>query len=526
MKMYTRFALGLRGFLHHTISLKEAKAIVRQRIAERENNFLRLVKRGIFGYPKSPYLPLLKLAGCEMGDIENMVRDKGLEGTLMALREAGVYVTFEEFKGREPIVRNGKVIHIKDTDFDNPFLRHYYQSESGGSTGAGTRVSTDLDHLAAQSPNMMLTHDAHGILGIPTAVWFGILPDSGGINTILRCVHFGQVPEKWFSPVLARNFKPSPRNRLATHGIINMNRLLGVPIPQPEPIGPEQAMIIAQWAATKIKKYGACLIITLVSNALRICLAAKEEGIDLTGAVLWGGGEPPTPAKVREITGVGARWIPGYWITEMGPIGMGCSQPIDVNDLHLFKDILVIIPHPSRETQGIYSVFYFTTLLPTAPKMLLNVESDDCGIIETRSCGCPLESYGFTQHLRSIHSPRKLTGEGVTLVGSDMIYILEELLPSRFGGSPSDYQLVEEEEDSGFTRVRLFISPQVTICDEKEVVEFFLSALKKGSVAADMAQAIWRETKTLQIKRADPILTGRGKLMPLFTEKHPKRPDL
>jgi len=66
-----------------------------------------------------------------MGDIENMVYEKGLEGTLTALREAGVYITFEEFKGREPMVRNGEFIHIKESDFDNPFLRHYYQSESG-----------------------------------------------------------------------------------------------------------------------------------------------------------------------------------------------------------------------------------------------------------------------------------------------------------------------------------------------------------------------------------------------------------
>jgi hypothetical protein len=73
-------------------------------MAEREINFLRLVERGIFGYGRSPYLPLLKMAGCELEDIRNMVKDRGLEDTLRALREARVYVTFEEFKGRDPIV--------------------------------------------------------------------------------------------------------------------------------------------------------------------------------------------------------------------------------------------------------------------------------------------------------------------------------------------------------------------------------------------------------------------------------------
>lgn len=149
LKMYGRFAWGLRSFLRHTISLEEAKAIIKQRMAERETNFLRLMKRGIFGYPRSPYLPLLKLAHCELGDIENMVKSKGLENTLRSLREAGVYVTFEEFKGREPIVRDGQVFHVREHDFDNPYLSHYYKGETGGSTCPGTRVSIDLDHLAA-----------------------------------------------------------------------------------------------------------------------------------------------------------------------------------------------------------------------------------------------------------------------------------------------------------------------------------------------------------------------------------------
>jgi len=65
LKMYSRFAWGLRGFLRQTVTLEQAKAIVRQRMAEREANFLRLVERGIFNYPRSPYLPLLKLAHVE-----------------------------------------------------------------------------------------------------------------------------------------------------------------------------------------------------------------------------------------------------------------------------------------------------------------------------------------------------------------------------------------------------------------------------------------------------------------------------
>jgi len=522
MKMYGRFAWGLRGFLKHTLTLEEAKAIIKKRMEERETNFLSLIRRGIFGYPKSPYLPLMKMAQCEIGDIENMVRSKGLENTLRALREAGVYITFEEFKGREPIVRNGQMFPVQAHDFDNPYLSHYYKGETGGTTGAGTRVSTDLDHLAAQAPNYMLTLEAHGTLQVPMAVWLGVLPDSSGINDILRCARFGYIPHKWFSPLIKPDLKPSLKNRISTQYIIMMGRLLGVPIPWPEQVSLDQASVIAHWAAETLRAFGSCLIITIVSKAMRVCIAAREEGLDLTGAVLWGGGEPPTPPKVRQMTQVGARWMPGYWVTEVGAVGMGCAQPTDENDIHLFKDALGIIqyPHQVPNTSINVDAFLYTSLLLTAPKLMLNVEIDDYGVIENRSCGCLLETYGFTEHLRHIRSFRKLTGEGVTLVGSEMIQILEEVLPARFGGSPLDYQLQEEEDEQGFTRLNLLVNPKIKIVDEKEVIEAVLQALGRSSIAADLARVIWNQARSLRVKRIEPILTTRNKLMPLNLSRH------
>ena len=62
-----------------------------------------------------------------------------MEGTLRTLRTAGVYFTFEEFKGREPVVRGGKTLPVRPRDFDNTYLRSAYYGETGGSTGAGTR---------------------------------------------------------------------------------------------------------------------------------------------------------------------------------------------------------------------------------------------------------------------------------------------------------------------------------------------------------------------------------------------------
>ncbi len=526
MKMYARFAWGLRGFLRHTITLEEAKAIVRERLEKRDENFLRLIEKGVFGYPRSPYLPLLKLAQVELGDIQNMVRDKGLEDTLRALREAGVYITFEEFKGREPIVRHGQVIPVQVRDFDNPYLSHYYQAESGGTTGAGTRVPTDLDHKTAQVPLLMLTYDAHGILDVPTALWYGILPDATGIGNILTFARLGNIPWRWFSPITSQYLKPSFKHRLATQSIIVMGRLSGIPIPWPQPVSLDQATVVARWAAKTLEAHGACLIRTHVSMALRVCIAAREEGLDLTGATLMGGGEPPTPAKVREIIRTGARWVPTYFFVEAGAIGLGCAKPADHNDLHFLKDTLALIQYARQVPRSEITVhaFCFTTLLPTAPKLLLNVESDDYGVIESRACGCRLETYGFTEHLRHIRSFRKLTGEGVTLVGSEMVRILEEVLPARFGGSPLDYQLLEEEDEEGFTRLSLLISPKVDIADETEVIEIVLEALGRSSVAANLARAIWSQSKTLRVKRMEPIWTARGKLMPLHLTRRSEPP--
>jgi hypothetical protein len=230
-----------------------------------------------------------------------------------------------------------------------------------------------------------------------------------------------------------------------------------------------------------------------------------------------GGGEPPTPAKVREIERTGARWISTYFFAEAGAVGLGCARPADPSDVHFMKDALALISAPRQvpHTGATADMFLFTSLLLEAPKLLLNVESDDHGIVGARRCGCPLEAIGFTEHLCHIRSLRKLTGEGVTLVGSEMIRILEEELPARFGGSPLDYQLLEEEDEQGFSRLNLLVHPRIELRDEAQVIEVVLKALEKSSTSADAAQAIWRQAGTLRLQRRRPIPTARGKQMPL-----------
>jgi hypothetical protein len=524
--MYARFARGLRAFLAHPLSLDEARAVVRRRLDERESNFLRTIERGIYGHPRSPYRRLLALARCELGDAQRLVRTQGLEGALRTLREAGVYITFEEFKGREPLVRQGEVIPVEPHHFDNPYPTATYRTESGGSTGAGTRVDTDLEHLADQAAPYMLAYHSHGVLYAPTAIWRGILPDSSGINNILRHASFGQVTSRWFTPVVARDLRPALKYALATRAILVLGRLAGTPLPWPEPVRFEQAAIVARWMAETLRAHRTCLVRCNVSGAVRICVAAREVGLDLTGAVFIAGGEPPTPGKVQEITRAGARHVAHYTFSEAGHAGAGCARPLDSNDLHFNRASLALIQR-SRPVPGsdlTVPAFLFTSLLPSSSKILLNVESDDFGIVEQRSCGCPLEAYGFTEHLREIGSFRKLTGEGVTLVGSEMTRILEDVLPAAFGGTPLDYQLLEEEDEAHVTRLSLLVNPRIAIANEQVVIDAVLRALGQGSVAADLARATWLQARSLRVKRIAPIPTARGKVMPLHSTRRQRPP--
>lgn len=514
---YFRFAAALPRFLRNPITLDAAEVLIRQGIERRNESFLRLVERGVLSRPHSPYARLLKLARCEMGDLRDLVHRQGLEAALRSLRDAGVYITFDEMKGREPIVRGGESFAVSTEDFSNPLLTSAYEAETGGSTGAGSRVTQDLDHHAIQSAHLMLLFHAHGVLDVPKAVWRGILPDSSGMNNILRGARHGRTPDKWFVPLPRQGPRPAWRFQLVTYGSVLLSRLIGVPLPWPEIVPIDEATHVARWAAAAIHRSGACLVNAPVSRALRVCIAAQELGLDLTGAAFVIAGEPPSPAKVAGILASGARCFTTYGFAEAGRVAIGCAHPASPNDLHILTDAFEIFSHerPVPGADARVTALNVTTLLHASPLILINAEIDDYGVVETRSCGCPLQRLGYHKHVRDIHSYRKLTGEGVSLVGGEMIDVMERVLPARFGGTPLDYQLIEEEDEQGFTRLSLIVSPRVPIPSETAVIETVLAELHRSSVMADSARTVWSQAGTLRVKRIEPIWTGRGKLLPL-----------
>ena len=120
-KIFTQFPFALRRFMKKKITLEDAKRIVSLSDGASPRKFSQNARTEcLMAIPRSPYLKLLNHAGCELGDVRSLVNQNGVDGTLQKLRQEDVYVTFEEFKGRKPITRNGLTFTASPFDFDNP----------------------------------------------------------------------------------------------------------------------------------------------------------------------------------------------------------------------------------------------------------------------------------------------------------------------------------------------------------------------------------------------------------------------
>jgi len=519
--MYWHFAWELRKFLGEPITLEQSRQTIKQRLENRDKNLFNIAKRAIYENDHSPYLKLLKFAGCEYGDFEKMMRSDGIEPTLKKLSEQGVYINIEEFKGKKEIVRGSETFRFKESDFDNPCISGHLEASSGASRSTGTRTIYDFDFLMANwSTYMVPMLDAFGVFSVPYAICYPIMPGAGPV-VVLSYTKAGKTPSKWFSPVDKRGFKPSLKNRMGTNYIVHIGRLLGAKWPAPQYLTLDDAWQVAQWLADAIQERGGGCLNTYVSAAVKICKAAKEKGLDIKGAKFLISGEPITKQKRQEIESVGAHVCPIYGFMEAGFVGVGCFSPASDDDTHFFKDSFALIQHPREVPHAGVSVdaFLFTTLLPSAPKILLNVESGDYGLIESRSCGCRFDELGFTDHIYNIRGFDKLTSEGMTFIGTDLVRIIEEVLPARFGGSSTNYQMVEEEDEKGQTRMNIIVSPEVGAINEDELIKTVLAELSRGKDTQRMMAEVWAQAKTLRVKRIQPFTTARGKLLPLHILK-------
>jgi hypothetical protein len=486
---------------------------LRENIARREERFLELARLRVFANPRNPYHELFRLAGCEWSDLAESVRRCGLEATLSRLAAEGVYLSHDEFKGKTPLVRGGRHIPFVPEVLLNPVGRGYIASVSSGSRSRGTPTPKSLDLQLYRDTYDYLQTREFGLETRARMLVAPILPSSTGIRNSIQQARAGRRMERWFTP--RDRLRDSWHYRVATHLEIGLGRLLGAPLPWPSYLPANDFAPAARWIAERKRTGRPCAVRSFVSPAVRVVTAAREADLDISGTIFFVAGETLTGAKRSLIEEAGCEVYPAYAISEISSVGAACRQMTTGNCVHLYRDALAVVGRLRRAPLSDVEVnsLLFTNLLPFAPRFAINAEMDDSGVIEPTSCQCEYSAVGMTTQVRDISSFGKLTGQGVTLVGSDVVSILETALPRRFGGAPGDYQLVEREGDRQ-TELVLRVSPRTGGAGAEDVRDFFLAELRKcygGSLAA----RLWKHSAGLKVVSEEPGATRTGKVLPL-----------
>lgn len=515
-----RYTVGLRRYWRASLGEADPETLVRGWVAQRETLFLRYVSRVIYGNPHSPYLPLLQAANIDAARLAGLVADHGIEGALRRLYEAGVYVTLGEFKAGQPLERGSVRLEMSPQRFDSPLAAGDVSAATGGTRSRGTRLIVDLDDLLHEIPPRILHLRAHDIAKRPFVMWRPAPPSLASLRVALLNVKAGLPMVRWFSQTRPGLNATSGKSAYLTWATVLGSRLMGQRIPPPEYTPFERAEVVARFLADYTATGQRLHVDTMVSSAVRVAQVARDLALDISGHTFRTGSEPLTEAKAALLRAAGCDVISVYGMLEAGTMAYCCGNPIAADDMHLSSYRLAMLP-VARQLPGLSApiqAIYLTMFAPKNPKVMLNVETGDHGVFVQRQCGCPLERAGLTQHLHTIRSYEKLSSAGMTFMGHDLIDIIDEALPARFGGGPTDYQFVESEVD-GETVVRLLVRPELGPLDDVAVVDYVLDELARRSPAGRMQTTIWRDSGMLRIERAQPYLTGVAKVQPLHVVK-------
>lgn len=507
LAMVTRLTRDLPKFVRRPLGPDEARRRLHRQIATREQRFLATVDRTVFRQPRSPYLALLRHAGCEPGDLRTLVSQTGVEGALRTLADRGVYVTYEEMKGRREAVRGSLRFAFREASFDNPLARPHIVLHTSGSGGRPGRVGYSLRVIDEWATSMAAVFEAHGTSSPRHVCWWPV-----PFNWFLMTARLGHPAQAWMYPV-----HPLPAAvRLAARYVTLVGRLGGYRFPPPIRLDLDRPERLIGWLTDQLRTGEPLLLRTMPSAATRLASAAIRDGHDLRGVTLLSGGEPVTAGRRRQIEASGMRLIVMYASVELNGLAYGCAAPAAVDDVHVMTDRYAVVQRRRSATVGGPTVdaLLVTGLNPTAGKVALNAEAGDYAHLEERACDCLLGRLGLRTHLSEIRSFEKLTGEGVAFLRSNLERILEEYLPARFGGTGVDYQFAEEEAPSTRTRLVLRVSPSVGAIDEDALRAFLLHELGRGSLVDRQQAALWRAAGTIGIRREAPLTTRAGKVLP------------
>jgi hypothetical protein len=500
-----------------------ARAVLRSRRDSRAADFLALVRRAVFGHAQSPYRRLLALAGCTYDDLERMVVRDGVEATLARLAACGVFLTVDEAKGRRAVIRGSTTFDLDPATLANPLAASHVVYGSSGSRGPATTVSVDIRHFRDRAVNARLVLEAREGVGWQHALW--VVPGGAALVVLLQHTAIALPIAAWFSQVDPESPELDRRYARTAWALRWAARAVGARLPRPVWAPLDRAEAVGAWMRRCLDAGETPHVITFPSSAVALCHAAGAAGLDLGGSRMSIGGEPVTPACLAAIRAAGVAALPHYGSIEAGRIGEGCLDPAAPDDMHVFDDLHAVVPAgPLPGAPLPPGALLVSSLRPTAPLVLLNVSLGDEGVLTRRRCGCALEDLGWTTHLQAVRSFEKLTAGGMTLLDTDAVVALEEMLPARFGGSAADYQLAEEEDAAGRPGLVLLVSPRVGPVDPHAVAVAFLDRVGASASAARIAALLWRDAGMLRVEVRPPIGERSGKVLHYRTDPRAEGP--
>lgn len=492
--------------------LDDPEREIRNQLAQRESRFLDTVRRTIFAARDHPYQRLFQQAGCTYEDFAGAVRRDGLETALEAVRRAGVFLTHEEFKGRAPIIRSGRRIAASAASWNNPLVAGGLFGMSSGSSGDSIRTSESTAFLRYQEAHLAPLWRELGFTGRAHIELRPTMPSLRAFELGLGAARIGYRVDRWFPA--GHPARKAVAYRAATRTMVALANLAGARMPYPKTLPANDFAPVARWIAAQRARGIACAVTGMVSPSVRVAAAALDHGLDIRGTIFSVGGEALTSAKRAVFEEAGAEVYSRYHITEIGDIGHGCRQIRSGNSVHLYHEAVAAIVHTrAAAMSGVeISSLFFSTLLPSSPRVLINAEMDDSGVLSRSSCDCTFSRLGWTTVISDLASFGKLTGHGVTLVGTDLVAVLEHHLPAILGGRAGDFQLVEREAGAQ-TEIVLYVSPRVQT-SAAAAKQCFVAELSKHT-GGSMAAGLWTSARAFDAVITEPIAGATGKVSSL-----------
>ncbi|MBL0170677.1 MAG: hypothetical protein IPP90_08080 [Gemmatimonadaceae bacterium] len=492
--------------LRHPVTTDAAHALIRAQLTNRAARFLAVSRQLIYDNPVSPYRGLLHWAGCEWPDLCQSVTTHGVEGSLQRLRDAGVYVALEEFKRLVPICRAGLTLEPAESDFDSPWTTGAaVEGVTSGSRSRPSRVMYSWPFIAEESAHELVLYAQHGVSDAPVALWYPAPPGVAGVHNLLMDLKRGRAPVKWFSQVDPARSAMSFGTRAALPAMRWGARLAGVTVPAPEFADLDHVDRVLDWM------HGRCVLRTFASSAVRLAERARERNRDLTGAVIFTGGEPLTDRRRAVIESTGARVHPRYVATEAGLIGAGCVSRSEADDMHVYTDRIALLRS--------HDDLLLTTLSEHTGKVLFNTNLGDTGELSTRECPCAFGQLGLTTHLSQVRSQSRLTVEGMSVMGSDLDAALADAV-RRVGGPPDSFQYRRASPPHQLDGIVIAVSARVEIADEGAFVNAVYDGLRARGPGQRLAADLWQQARVLRLVREEPQMTAGAKLL---TQHSPER---